>query len=83
MCFRCPRQNSLQTLDAAAAPAGLATRRTGIDEAVYCMDCDVFIHDVLHNTPPPVSAAAMQRVAQAARRVGEGDKLQIKEEVHV
>ena len=82
MCFRCPRPNALQTVDAAAAPEGLATRRTGMDEVVYCMDCDVFIHDVLHNTPPPVSAAAVQRVDEAARRAGEGDTLQIKEEAH-
>jgi transcription initiation factor TFIIH subunit 2 len=80
MCFRCPRQNALQTVDAAAAPEGLGTRRTGVDEAVYCMDCDVFIHDVLHNTPPPVSAASAQRADDAARRAGEGGSLRIKEE---
>jgi transcription initiation factor TFIIH subunit 2 len=78
LCFRCPRENDHQTLDSQGTPAANAgTRRSGIDEAVYCMECDIFIHDVLHNTPPPVSAAMLRRLESATQRAGE-EKLLVK-----
>ena len=72
LCFRCPRENAHQTLDSQGTPAASAgTRRSGVDEAVYCMECDVFIHDVLHNTPPPVSASMVRQLEAATQRAAE------------
>ena len=72
LCFRCPRENVHQTLDShGTSSVNAGTRRSGTDEAVYCMECDVFIHDVLHNTPPPVSAAAIRRLQTASQRAEE------------
>ena len=45
------------------------------------MECDVFIHDVLHNTPPPVSAAMMRRLDAAMQRAaGEKPPVEVKDE---
>ena len=72
LCFRCPRENAHQTLDSQGTPAASAgTRRSGVDEAVYCMECDVFIHDVLHNTPPPLSASMIRQLEAATQRAAE------------
>ena len=81
LCFRCPRDNANQTLDGQGTPgANAGTRRSGIDEAVYCMECDVFIHDVLHNTPPPVSASMLRQLEAATKRAADDRPAQVKNE---
>ena len=61
MRFRCPRPQ-------AAAAAGGGAAAAPKEEAVYCVECDVFIHDVLHNAPP----ATTSHHAAAADAAGGG-----------
>ena len=58
----------LATLREAAAAAGGGAAAAPKEEAVYCVECDVFIHDVLHNAPP----ATTSHHAAAADAAGGG-----------